>query len=157
MPVRGDDTPSSRRAPSSPHGSTNDGIARSRNFRTDPPPELDGTKRKRVYTYFFAAFAIAAAVIAVSVYRSQLRVAPAAQPQVTPPPGPAPVEPPVVTTAMPTLTAAPAETPAEDAVDPGKLKHPISSAKPPAPRGTFKKRKKPSDGTVDIPDPPDDE
>ncbi len=157
MPVRVEGAPSSRRGPPSPHGSTNDGIARSRNFRTDPPPELDGSKRRRLLTYFFAAFAIAAAAIAFSVYRSQLRPVPAAQPEASPPPGPAPIEPAVVTTAAPAMTAAPTgDQPVEEAVDPGKLKHPISSAKP-APRGPFKKKKRPSDGTVDIPDPPDEE
>jgi hypothetical protein len=159
MPVRPEGVPSSRRGPaSSPHGSTNDGIARSRNFVTDPPPELDGSKRRRLITYFFAAFAIAAAAIAFSVYRSQIRPVPAAQPEASTPSGPAPIEPPVVTTAAPMLTAAATnDQPAEEAVDPGKLKHPVSSAKPAPPRGSFKKKKRPNDGTVDIPDPPDEE
>jgi serine/threonine-protein kinase len=166
--------PSSRRAPASGddsvssarpvvQGSTVDGLARSRTTRTDPPPELDGTKRRRLTTWFIAIAAIAIAAVVGTVVRSQLTAVPAASGEPVRTPGPEPIEAPVQQTEpLPTLGGAPTATataPIEQAVDPGKLKHPpkaTPTAVPGGRRGRFKPRR--NDGTVEIPDnAPDDE
>ncbi|HVY47271.1 MAG TPA: serine/threonine-protein kinase [Minicystis sp.] len=158
MPLSPDAPASRRSGTTTPPISTVDGLARSRNFRTDPPPELDGSKRRRIVTWFFALFALAAAAIAFSVYRSQLRAAPQPAAEPAAPPGPAPIEPPVVLTGMPVLTAADTTSAPVEAVDPGKLKHPVATSTAPARvRGPLRKKKKASDATVEIPDPPADD
>jgi serine/threonine-protein kinase len=123
---------------------------------TEPPPELDGSgKRKRMVRFMVATLVIAAAGITWTVVRSQLDPGsgsvgtPTSSATTTPapPPPPPPAPEPSATT---TTTAA--------AVDPGKVTHPSKPA--PAVKGPLRrptKKSEPSDGTVVVPDPPSDD
>jgi hypothetical protein len=126
-------------------------------YLTEPPPELDGSsKRRRMVRIMVAALVIGAVGITWSVVRSQLEASPGpAVPQGTTtavvPPPPPPQPPPSAATSTAT------------AVDPGKVTHP---GKPtpsgPTPgvhnKGPVRGRvpKQPTDGTIVVPDPDED-
>src|SRR5262249_28049592 len=123
---------------------------------TEPPPELDGSKRRRMVRFMVAGLLLFAVGITWTVVRSQIDASSgvAVPPPATttasppPPPPPPPPEPPPVPT-----TPAPAH-------DPGKVTHPSKPA-PTAPgvrkfvpRGrTFRQ---PNDGTIVVPEPDED-
>jgi serine/threonine-protein kinase len=120
---------------------------------TDPPPGFDGSKRRRMVRVLLLALIVGAAALTWTVVRSQLGEANL----------PAPVEsgsaPPVASSAP--LLPPPVVTSTATAVDPGKLNRPLKptpSAKPwvkPKGGGAIPS-KKPSDGTIEIPDVPGD-
>jgi serine/threonine protein kinase len=141
---------SSPKVPASARGSTVSGLARPGSIPTDPPPELDGSRRRRMVRFLVAALVLGAVGVAWTVVRSQFRAAPAAAPTeivptTEPPPPPTPsVEPPLL---APTTTAT--------AVDPGKVSRPTRPA--PSTKGRPKKGpKKAPTGEIVIPDGPDD-
>jgi hypothetical protein len=146
-------SPSSAGAPPSGKGrrTTVSGLARSGLLATDPPPELDGSRRRRMVKVLAVGLVLGAAAVTWGVVRSQLKAVPASEPgevsTVVPIPTAAP--PPPTPEIVPTTTAT--------AVDPGKVSRPIRptpSVKPaPGPRG---RPKKPQDGSIEIPDVPDD-
>ncbi len=117
-------------------------------FLTEPPPELDGSKRRRMVRFMVACLVLFAVGITWTVVRSQLDPSPGAS---TPPAvtsTPAPPEPPP----PPPVT----NTPTPVAVDPGKVSHP-SKPTPTVHRGPLKPIKpRPStdDTTIRVPDPP---
>jgi serine/threonine protein kinase len=129
------------------------GLARSEGSTTDPPPELDGSaRRRRLLGFALGGFLLFAATIAWTVLRSQLGGVPAsaASESVPPPSVPSPSLP-------PPAVAPPAVTPATVAVDPGKVSHPLRTAPTISGRPTWKKPpRRPTDGTVEIPDTPDE-
>jgi serine/threonine-protein kinase len=118
---------------------------------TEPPPELDGSKRRRMVRYLVAGLVLFAAGITWTVVRSQLDFSsgvavPNATVSVAPPPPPPPLP------SMATATAA--------AVDPGKVTHP-GKPTPSGPAPAINKGpmrggripRQPNDGTIVVPEP----
>jgi hypothetical protein len=151
-PVSNNYTPApAHSAPWPERGPTVSGLARSGLMPTDPPPELDGSKRRRLVRVLLVGLALGAAVLIWTVVRSQLGG--------TASPGPADSD-----SAAPSITAPPtAPTPTvtstATAVDPGKLNRPLRptpSAKPWIKSKGGAPQKRPQDGTIEIPDVPGD-
>jgi serine/threonine protein kinase len=133
--------------------STVSGLARSGLTPTDPPPELDGSRRRRMVRILAVALVLGAAGVAWGVVRSQLHTTPAADPAEIPsaPPPPSASTPPAPSMVIPSFTAA--------AVDPGKVSRPTRPTPTVKPNvGTPRPRvKRPPDGVIEVPDgPPDD-
>lgn len=131
--------------------STVSGLARSGLMPTDPPPELDGSRRRRMVRILAIALVLGAAGVAWGVVRSQLH-ATGADPVEIPSavPSPSASAPPTPSMVIPSFTAA--------AVDPGKVTRPtrptptVKSGPAPRPRV-----KRPPEGVIEVPDgPPDD-
>jgi serine/threonine-protein kinase len=143
-------------APASLHLQPNtvSGLARSGTPSTDPPPELDGSRRRRIVRVFVIGLVLGAAGVAWGVVRSQLHGTSATDPGEVPsaPPPPSASAPPPATVPIPAFTAT--------AVDPGKVSRPTRPTPtvkpaPTPPRGRLKRP--PTDGTIEIPDvAPDD-
>ena len=139
----------------SSHGlrpSTVSGLARSGARQTDPPPEFDGSRRRRMVRILVVGLVLGAAGVAWGVVRSQLHGTQAVDPGTIPsaPPEPSATTAPTATTPIPTFTAV--------AVDPGKVSRPTrpTPTVKPAPSRPRPKRP-PQDGTIEVPDgPPDD-
>ena len=137
--------------------STVSGLARSGLMPTDPPPELDGSRRRRMVRVLAIGLVIGAAGVAWGVFRSQGgRVTIGADsvevPSAAPPP-PSASAAPAPTMAIPSFTAA--------AIDPGKVSRPTKptpAGKPgPAPGPRKAPKRPPADGVIEVPDgPPDD-
>jgi serine/threonine-protein kinase len=137
--------------------STVSGLARSGLMPTDPPPELDGSRRRRMVRVLAIGLVIGAAGVAWGVFRSQGgRVTIGADsievPSAAPPP-PSASAAPTPTMAIPSFTAA--------AIDPGKVSRPTKptpTAKPgPGTAPRPRPKKPPADGVIEVPDgPPDD-
>ncbi|APR84665.1 Adenylate cyclase [Minicystis rosea] len=125
---------------------------------TEPPPELDGTsKRRRMVRFMVAGLVIFAAGIAWTVVRSQIDLGGGVSgtPSVTAPSATTPPPPPSASSepsSAPTTTAT--------AIDPGKVSRPTKPTPavkgPPRPRPR-KASPQPNDGTIVVPDPPPDE
>lgn len=129
------------------------GLARSGMPTTEPPPELDGSRRRRMVRVLLVGLVIGAAGVTWGVVRSQLPATSASDPGEVPstPPAPSASTPPPATVPIPSFTAT--------AVDPGKVSRPTRptpTVKPgPVPRSRL--RRPPHDGTIEIPDvAPDD-
>ena len=136
--------------------STVSGLARSGLMPTDAPPELDGSRRRRMVRILAVGLVLGAAGVAWGVFRSQGgRVTmgsdsteiPSAAPPASASALPAP------TMVIPSFTAA--------AIDPGKVSRPTKptpSVKPgPAPGPRSRPKRPPADGVIEVPDgPPDD-
>jgi len=125
------------------------GLARSGMPTTDPPPEFDGSRRRRMVRILLVGLVLGAAGIAWGVVRSQLHGTSASDPTEVPsatPPAPSASAPPPATAPIPSFTAT--------AVDPGKVSRPTRptpTVKPgPLPRG--RPKRPPPDGTIEIPD-----
>jgi serine/threonine protein kinase len=130
------------------------GLARS-GMHTDPPPELDGSRRRRMVRILVIGLVLGAAGVVWGVVRSQLHgVSPADPGGEIPsaPPAPSLSAPPTPTAPLPTFTSV--------AVDPGKVSRPTrptSTAKPGAAPRPHASPKHPPEGTIEVPDgPPDD-
>ena len=132
--------------------STVSGLERPGLRQTDPPPEFDGSRRRRMVRILVVGLVLGAAGVAWGVVRSQLHGIQAVNPGEIPSASPVPsaTTAPTATTPIPTFTAV--------AVDPGKVSRPVR------PTPTFKPgpgrprpRRPPQDGTIEVPDgPPDD-
>jgi serine/threonine-protein kinase len=143
------------RAPVSGHlpPSTVSGLARPGLLPTDPPPELDGSKRRRMVRILAVGLLLGAAGVVWGVVRSQLHSSPAGDPSDAPSASPVPSAstPPAATAVIPSFTAA--------AVDPGKVTRPTKPTPAVKPVNTPRARpqkRPPQDGTIEVPDPPDD-
>jgi len=143
-------------APAMTQPTTVSGLSRPGLLPTDPPPELDGSRRRRMVRILVIGLVLGAIGLAFSVVRSQLGSFSTAGPSelesasATPPPPP-----------PPPTTPPSAAAPTASAVDPGKVKRPVR----PTPVGTPKPRpaprpkaptSPPDDNTIVIPDPPGD-
>jgi hypothetical protein len=132
--------------------STVTGLERPGVRQTDPPPEFDGSRRRRMVRILVVGLVLGAAGVAWGVVRSQLHGTSAVNPGEIPsaPPVPSATTPPTATTPIPTFTAI--------AVDPGKVSRPprsIPTVKPGP--GRVRPKAPPQDGTIEVPDgPPDD-
>ncbi len=129
------------------------GLARSGMPTTDPPPELDGSRRRRMVRVLLVGLVIGAAGVTWGVVRSQLPATSASDPGEVPstPPAPSASTPPPATVPIPSFTAT--------AVDPGKVSRPTRPTPPvkPGPLPRSRLRRPPHDGTIEIPDvAPDD-
>ncbi len=141
--------PSSGRLPPS----TVSGLARPGLLPTDPPPELDGSRRRRMVRVLAVGLLLGAAGVVWGVVRSQLHTSPAADPSDAPSASPVPIPTTSTTSAVviPSFTAA--------AVDPGKVTRPTRPTPTVKPVNTPRPRpqkRPPQDGTIEVPDPPDD-
>ena len=122
---------------------------------TDPPPELDGSKRRRMVRILAIGLVLGAAGVAWGVVRSQLHATTESAGRIpSAPPPPSASTPPAPSMVIPSFTAA--------AVDPGKVSRPVrptpsvrpGSGPAPRPRPSVKR---PPDGVIEVPDgPPDD-
>ncbi len=118
---------------------------------TIPPPEFDGlSRRRRLVRFMLAGLVLFAVGITWSVVRSQIDLSPAA-----------PIPPaPTATTAAAPLPEPPPTVATSSAVDPGKVTHPTKPA-PSVHHNTAPIRprapKPPAEGTIVVPDPPDDD
>jgi len=137
-----------------PHATVS-GLSRSGLLPTDPPPELDGSRRRRMVRILFVGLLLGAAGVAWMVIQSQMPALSS--------PGPAEVESAAPASATQSAPPPPLETsstaPTATAVDPGKVKRPVRTV----PTQTLKQKPRPSstqrkqdDGTIEIPDVPDD-
>ncbi len=107
--------------------STVSGLERSGTRNTDPPPELDGSRRRRMVRVLVVGLVLGAVGVAWGVVRSQLHGTQAADPGEVPSalPAPSTTTTPTTTTPIPTFTSV--------AVDPGKVSRPVkpvSTVKP---------------------------
>ena len=137
--------------------STVPGLARSGLMPPDAPPELDGSRRRRMVRILAVGLVLGAAGVAWGVFRSQggrvtIGSDSADIPSASPPP-PSASAAPAPTMAIPSFTAA--------AIDPGKVSRPTKptpTAKPgPTPGPRSRPKRPPADGVIEVPDgPPDD-
>jgi serine/threonine-protein kinase len=129
------------------------GIARSGLMPTDAPPELDGSRRRRMVRVLAIGLLLGAAGVAYGVLHSQGHSITGSDPVEIPSASAAPSvsAPPTPSMVIPSFTAA--------AVDPGKVSRPTKptpTVKPgpaPKPRG----KRPPADGVIEVPDPPPDD
>ena len=136
------------------HPNTVSGVARSGLMPTDAPPELDGSRRRRMVRILAIGLVLGAAGVAWSVFHSQRHTLTGSDPVEIPSASAVPSvsAPPTPSMVIPSFTAA--------AVDPGKVSRPTRptpTVKPgPAPRPRVNV-KKPPEGVIEVPDgPPDD-
>ncbi|HVK70982.1 MAG TPA: protein kinase [Polyangium sp.] len=129
--------------------------------RISAPPEIDGSRRKRILAFVGVAFVLAAGGIAYVVVRSNM-LPPGPVPAASAPPPPEPIEPPVVV-AVPSPTASfgsPMPTTKKGTGKTGgttkKTTSPANTAKatPTATATAKQPDPPPDDGTIVIPDPP---
>jgi serine/threonine-protein kinase len=119
-----------------------------------PPPELDGSGKRRVLWFFAVAFALGAIALTVSVIRSQMITSESRM--ANPPDSVAPPAPPPPTTSAPqSQTSEPSSSTSATAVDPSVTKKPTNSAAPVKPTGApgvppLARTVKTKDGDVEI-------
>ncbi len=132
--------------------STVSGLERSGTRNTDPPPEFDGSRRRRMVRVLVVGLVLGAVGVAWGVVRSQLHGTQAADPGEVPSalPAPSTTTTPTTTTPIPTFTSV--------AVDPGKVSRPVKPVPTVKPgTGRLRPKRPPQDGTIEVPDgPPDD-
>ncbi|MFO0756684.1 MAG: protein kinase [Byssovorax sp.] len=143
--------PAAPAAPPSPPSVT--GLTRAGGTLTDPPPEFDGSRRRKMVRALLITLVLGAIGLTWVVVRSQLvgsagegPAESSSAPPVSTPPPPAPT---------------PTPTTAASVVDPGKLTRPLKTAPLPSAKTWVKPKgvapsKKPPDGTIEIPDVPGD-
>ncbi|MDI1482767.1 serine/threonine protein kinase [Polyangium sp. y55x31] len=125
--------------------------------RISAPPEIDGSRRKRVLAFVGVAFVLAAGGIAYMVVRSNM-IPPGPVPAASAPPPPEPIEPPAVV-ALPSPTASfgtPVPTTKKGTGKTGTTtkKTTTNTSKTPATATAKQPEPPPDDGTIVIPDPP---
>ena len=135
------------------HPNTVSGVARSGLIPTDAPPELDGSRRRRMVRILAIGLLLGAAGVAWGVLHSQGHSITGSDPVEIPSASavPSASAPPTPSMVIPSFTAA--------AIDPGKVSRPLRptpTVKPnPTPRPRV--RRPPADGVIEVPDgPPDD-
>lgn len=140
--------PASPKAPQSGPRTTVSGFSRPRLLSHDPPPELDGSKRKRLVRLLIAGLILGALGVTWTVVWSQMHGVPSGGPA-TPPS--APETAPSNTGNRPIGTTTTTTT----AVDPGKASRPRPTPTP-STKGKGRSPRHAPDETIEIPNGPDD-